>query len=50
MTSPYNSVLTLQALTQYADCVIPMENQVSHSLNLQMLIYATHATYLVPLQ
>jgi len=27
VTSPYNSILTLNALTEYADCVIPMENQ-----------------------
>jgi len=28
VTSPYNSVLALQQLTEFADCVLPIENQV----------------------
>ncbi|XP_022083482.1 tubulin epsilon chain-like isoform X1 [Acanthaster planci] len=27
ITSPYNSVLAMQQLTEYADCVLPVENQ-----------------------
>ena len=32
VTSPYNSILTLNALTEYADCVIPMENQALYDI------------------
>lgn len=28
VTSPYNSVLAMRQLTEYADCVMPIENQV----------------------
>lgn len=28
ITSPYNSVLAMSALTEHADCVLPVENQV----------------------
>jgi len=28
ITSPYNSVLAMHQLTEYADCVLPIENQV----------------------
>ena len=27
ITSPYNSVLAMNCLTQFADCVLPIENQ-----------------------
>jgi len=30
VTSPYNSVLALKQLSEYADCVLPIENQVPH--------------------
>jgi tubulin epsilon len=29
ITSPYNSVLAMRELTEHADCVLPVENQVS---------------------
>lgn len=29
ITSPYNSVLAMGELTEHADCVLPVENQVS---------------------
>merc|ERR1712070_603050 len=32
ITSPYNSMLTLKALTDYADCVLPMENQALYDI------------------
>lgn len=28
ITSPYNSVLAMRELTEHADCVLPVENQV----------------------
>lgn len=28
ITSPYNSVLAMSELTEHADCVLPVENQV----------------------
>ena len=28
ITSPYNSVLAMHQLTEHADCVLPIENQV----------------------
>lgn len=28
VTSPYNSVLAMRELTEHADCVLPVENQV----------------------
>jgi hypothetical protein len=28
ITSPYNSMLALHCLTDFADCVVPIENQV----------------------
>lgn len=28
ITSPYNSVLAMRQLTEHADCVLPVENQV----------------------
>ena len=28
ITSPYNSVLAMRELTNHADCVLPVENQV----------------------
>lgn len=28
ITSPYNSVLAMKELTEHADCVLPIENQV----------------------
>ena len=28
ITSPYNSVLAMKQLTEHADCVLPVENQV----------------------
>lgn len=27
ITSPYNALLSLNALTEHADCVLPIENQ-----------------------
>ena len=30
VTSPYNSVLALKQLSEHADCVLPIENQVPH--------------------
>jgi len=27
ITSPYNTVLAMQCLTEFADCVLPVENQ-----------------------
>ena len=30
ITSPYNSVLAMRELTEKADCVLPVENQVGH--------------------
>ena len=41
ITSPYNSVLAMRELTEHADCVLPVENQVqSYSLfTLFMLLY-----------
>jgi tubulin epsilon len=32
VTSPYNSILTLDKLTHYADCVLPMENQALYDI------------------
>lgn len=32
ITSPYNSVLAMRELTEHADCVLPVENQVSFCL------------------
>jgi len=29
ITSPYNSVLAMKQLAEHADCVLPVENQVS---------------------
>jgi len=29
ITSPYNSVLAMKRLAEHADCVLPVENQVS---------------------
>ena len=31
ITSPYNSVLAMRELTEHADCVLPVENQVCFS-------------------
>lgn len=31
ITSPYNSVLAMRELTEHADCVLPVENQVPFS-------------------
>lgn len=31
ITSPYNSVLAMKELTEHADCVLPVDNQVSLS-------------------
>ena len=40
ITSPYNSVLAMRELTEKADCVLPVENQV---LTIIMLTgYAEH--------
>ena len=41
ITSPYNSVLAMHQLTDCADCVLPVENQVSRARNFQLfqLIY-----------
>lgn len=33
ITSPYNSVLAMRALTEHADCVLPVENQVCAVVN-----------------
>lgn len=33
ITSPYNSVLAMSALTEHADCVLPVENQVCTFVN-----------------
>merc|ERR1711924_13130 len=32
VTSPYNAMLTLNALGEHADCVIPMENQALYDI------------------
>ena len=37
MTSPYNSMLTLGALTEHADCVLPLENQVHWAVRVRVL-------------
>lgn len=33
ITSPYNSVLAMRELTEHADCVLPVENQVCAVVN-----------------
>ncbi len=33
ITSPYNSTLAMRELTENADCVLPVENQVSGGFN-----------------
>ena len=32
VTSPYNSVLAMRQLTEFADCVLPVENQALHDI------------------
>lgn len=39
ITSPYNSVLAMRELTEHADCVLPVENQVSVTLPFLVCIY-----------
>ena len=34
ITSPYNSVLAMRELTEHADCVLPVENQVGDTAGL----------------
>lgn len=37
ITSPYNSVLAMRELTEHADCVLPVENQVCAVVNVPYL-------------
>lgn len=41
ITSPYNSVLAMRELTEHADCVLPVENQVCTAL-LSYLLFSLH--------
>lgn len=34
ITSPYNSVLAMRELTEHANCVLPVENQVCLFMNI----------------
>lgn len=38
VTSPYNSVLAMRELTEHADCVLPVENQVCESVHFLFFI------------
>lgn len=38
ITSPYNSVLAMKELTEHADCVLPVDNQVC------LLLFSTFST------
>lgn len=37
VTSPYNSVLAMRELTEHADCVLPIENQVGAVVDVRVL-------------
>lgn len=39
ITSPYNSVLAMRELTEHADCVLPVENQVSALMSASVFLY-----------
>lgn len=46
ITSPYNSVLAMRELTEHADCVLPVENQVTSSQHLSTFFLFLQTTNL----
>lgn len=40
ITSPYNSVLAMRELTEHADCVLPIENQVGAVVDVRILCFS----------
>lgn len=47
VTSPYNTVLAMEHLTNFADCVIPLENQVGINLSLQAVYIGSWFFWLI---
>jgi tubulin epsilon len=39
ITSPYNSILSLNELTEHADCVLPIENEALLDMCAKMEVY-----------
>lgn len=45
ITSPYNSVLAMRELTEHADCVLPVENQVCTVVNVSYFFPSQQTVY-----